>query len=1195
MIILAFALVFLAFVLLFIGAVAIFLRLKHRSGNKYFTIAFVIWIFVIAFAIRAACVFSIADWNWDNNNFGQNIIDSLDLIYSTFGGLTFEGQGFDETAPAAAFGYYMSILWLAVTYLFVITLGLNYELDSKVRLFFYRHPKISGIVNRSKKKKLKELAKDNKNYFTSEIFIFTSITEDSLILAKSIEEHSKERNREPIIIFAGYNIPPYDKEDELHREIMMNGYIYQSFYKSKVDDKEKPLLELLKFAKKDKPIEALFARRVNVFSLNNDKNEVGFESSNSDISFKDIDASLNSYFEELDGNDDVKKEQNERNEKVLYEIINRGIDFEAKRNKKYDYTYPGLNYLKYFILSNSTVNHEFYDKQITNLLKKYFLVPTLIKKILINKRLNNEGLYHELLLGIAKANEEKELEELKKFGDSAKEEFIKKAEFVKEKDLVVELAKKQGKNFEELSLEELVNLYYVVINDRLLKDRKVNVLSSSYQGDKYTYDLTFEKDISELINLDYLKNLSYIKDVKLINKNKNDKIIRLEIDYKPVVELVDVKGLESVFGFLKLVFQTKVINESYLAGMDLVKKRIDLQINSINVDLDKYKNSGELRYRYAINRVKNIIENKKNIESASKSIPLEQNIKEDTTPVEDLLKEIAPKGLSGSELDDFYADRIEAINNKNDETAFRVLILGFGQTGQMALNNLFVNTASIEPDLNKKFKRGDRYIPSRFIAHIFDSEISKNLGIFAQIHPSYLVKKVKNKTDYTSKDVTNPAKNRFYNLDHLLEFYNEDYAGHFAEIDELMKFPFIYGHETNCKDVGFLEEIDDITGNIDANKKNNSLGKINAFVIALGDDEQNIAVANAIIQNIRQEIYHRDPMIYTFNKGIKNAEKVVKMIDSLPLVKYSCVRGDKLYIVYKTFEEIESTQILNAIREIEGDSGIEIIDSQRKIYFHQTIYVNVRDEKNLSRLNWRDEIEDNNHPGVYVRTFGNREDLYSYDSVIDEKDAIRFQHIYHAVDDYFNESNIYSLPDSESRVNTLIDEVHRDRIFDLLESVDKNRAKDKRDYLNLISYKKESNIYASQFSKYFETYISKIGFNEVCKKENREMLKYLAVLEHVRWCRFCISYGYIYSGTFEYMYKPYHKGWNKDSFSYYKSIGFIDNIKDFGKGFLKLHVDLLPYTYEGHNYLDVGAEIYDYANVIFPSLKIYKESGEQNE
>lgn len=894
MFILSFIVVILVFIAAFIATIAIFLNNGHKDkniGNKKYMFTFLVIIFLISFVLRFIAVSLIASYEFTNESFVDGLIRSIELLYVTGGGLTFEGQDLGAFAlkPLAAILYYGSILWLAATYLFIISLGINYELSSAARLKF---------LNKKKKK----------------IYIFTSITEDTLILAKSIEEHHEnKKEEEPLIIFAGYDIPPFDKDNELHRDIMAGGYIYASLFKNKNKKFMKTLVEALGLANKNSILKTLIDKRIRIFAMGNDKACYGLESKNSDDVFDDI----NTFF---------LNSLCDKDEKVSPERIASIVNLDVKDNALQ------TQYIDYYVLSNSTVNYEFYSKRM------YDTITSFIDKKYLN--------------------------------------------------------------------------YFLCY-----KDNKVELLEAKPQK---------EAGFSVFC---------------------------------------------TVYNYFLALFQIRVINEAYLAGDDLIKGRHKVEYKNIRYDISRYLSINNDRYKFAINRIADYVNNEGNNPFAVKETKYKQ--KADLSPEE-------------KDLD--YINRIEHIK---DEKRFNTLFLGFGQTGQTVLNNLFVDTVGVEPKEGNDY---DKFIPTRFVGYVYDINISQSAGVFAQTHPSYLVKRVnKNKDDM------------LFNYQALVDFYSKDFPGDFEEIDELTKFPLIYCYEKNCKDLDFLEDIDGSTGLLGKNAPGKLLSKINAIVIALGKDEDNINVANAILQNIRQELYHSD----FSNQDI----------------------------------------------------------------FYQTIFVNIRDEKNISRLNWHNEIEEVRHPGVNVVVFGNREKMYSYDSIISRRKYVRMNNIYDVIGSFVynikeldKNDAILSL-DTRGVIKAEIDE--RNKVIGGL-----------RSYLTLSDYKKSSNKNAASFAEYYRVYIDALGIDYLDNDKERHLWKYLSYLEHNRWSRYAMSIGYIYSNTFM---KYAQDSSKSEYYDVYKEYGYLKPA-EYSKDILKLHNCLIPNSYPGKEYLPVDIECYDYANVVFVPL-----------
>ena len=897
-------------------------RCPKLVGKKGFHFVFIAVLLSITVIIRLLCVLTIAKSDFSTESFLDGVIKSIETIYVTAGGLTFEGQEAEETMKQVTIIiYYASILWLAATFIFVVTLGLSYEMSSRAILWQGR-------------KRAKH------------IYIFTAVTEDALVLANSIEDKHRDKNsgvynEKYLIIFAGNELEPYDKDNELHRKIMARGYIYQSYYKAKDKDLETPLLVKLGIASKCHPFRVLIKKHVKIFSLENDSREYGLESKNSDVVFDDIDEMIRMEFLERPKADSIS-------EKAILAFVQNNLDSKKMRLLGKEVNTPDLQYIDYYLLSNSTINYEFYDEAILEKLRNA-IEPNLLTKFLVTTN------------GVAQ-----------------------------------------------------------------LKDK----LEEGETG-------------------------------------------------------------VSLYTYVKSIFQIHVINESYLAGEDLIKKRRAIQIEDIKQDVALAKQDEGYRYkRFAINRIKSLNEKSSDKNNNSKvSVP-------DSVPnlvVSSLNKHSLNKRIQ-SDLE--YRKKIESQKN---EKRFNALILGFGQTGQMALNNLFVDTVSLEPSQPEKGINLDRYIPSRFVGYAYDLNMGQNIGIFAQTHPSYLVKKVgKNK-----------GENYFFNYDELVEFYGKDYPGQFKEIDELLKFPFVYASDRNCKDLDFLEDIDGGTGNLNEKTTGKTLGKINAIVICLGNDEENIKVANAILQNIRQELYNSD---------------------------------------------FTNTQ-----------------------YFYQTIFVNIRDEKNVGRLNWNDNIEAVRHSGITVRAFGNREDLYSYNSIIEDRRFVKVNNIYVSIEEYFKEIDpSYQMSGKEKNkhiLNPSIREKLKESIISKNDDMDSSRAR----FLRLSDYKKASNKSSALFSDYTSTYVNEMGIDELDSYENGKLWKYLGFLEHHRWNRYNMSCGYIYSKTFVDNMKTH-----KEDYAVYSQYGH--DAKEYSKSHLKIHKCLLPNSYPNIQYLDDSTECYDDGNILCASL-----------
>ena len=309
------------------------------------------------------------------------------------------------------------------------------------------------------------------------------------------------------------------------------------------------------------------------------------------------------------------------------------------------------------------------------------------------------------------------------------------------------------------------------------------------------------------------------------------------------------------------------------------------------------------------------------------------------------------------------------IINYTEDNTHSAIILGFGQTGQTALCNLYIDSLAVTKG-EKPEESGEQ---SRFIAHVYDKNIVEYAGQFEQNHPSFLISEVdsvKNKPNPLLEFIKNNPELNKHNLLELKKaleslgeeskhiFANEKslreyYRGHdFELIDKYLKFPHIYLYSKNGNSLDLLRRLDSAVGVVD--KVIDEWRKADSIVIALGDDELNIATANAILQDIRQELY-----------SSKEPSKNKHYVD---------------------------------------------------------IYVNIRNEKNRHRLNWNTALENKVHPYINVMPFGNADDMYSFNSIINNLKIKRIDSIYELTGENYL---TFSFLEDQKREKVSMDEIKK--------------------------------------------------------------------------------------------------------------------------------------------------------------------------
>ena len=330
-------------------------RLLRGKGIKNLNIICMAFVVIATLTIHLVCIATVSDF--EKKDFSTALVEGIEEIYKTLGGITFEGQDFNGGSGATLL-YFGSILWLAVTNALLIGIGVSYEFRCKLLFVFYRLLPYCCSIR--------------------PIFIFTTVSDDSLLLAKNImNDHDleirynlvrnkknggKHRNK-PIIIFAGDEIQPFDKTNELHQQIKIAGYYYFSFAKKEKNNKKgKPTryyllhrLFALKVILSSELFRFINRRDVYIFALSKDKDEKASEPKNTDIVFDDIESIAPILYKKF--------------RKIFKKIDIASVDSDSASERYMSDYYPRI---EYFALSYRDINHEFVDKSLNARIEKVF-------------------------------------------------------------------------------------------------------------------------------------------------------------------------------------------------------------------------------------------------------------------------------------------------------------------------------------------------------------------------------------------------------------------------------------------------------------------------------------------------------------------------------------------------------------------------------------------------------------------------------------------------------------------------------------------------------------------------------------------------------------------------------------------------------------------------------------------------------
>ena len=622
-------------------------------------------------------------------------------------------------------------------------------------------------------------------------------------------------------------------------------------------------------------------------------------------------------------------------------------------------------------------------------------------------------------------------------------------------------------------------------------------------------------------------------------------------------------------------------------------------------------------------------------------------------------------------------------NPKNNDHV--AIFLGFGQTGQTALHNLFIDTSTVSRGKNES----ENGIPPRFIAHVFDENIIDYAGQFEKNHPSYLI---------FDTDKEDP---KFANKEQLEKYYKNF---NFEEVDKYMKFPHIYLHRKNCNSLSLLQ---------DANPKAklpDSWEKFNSIVIALGDDEANIMTANSIIQSIRQKLYsnnyqqeyeHSYVDIYVNIRNDKNRHRLnwntlveegahpyvrvirfgnademysfkqiinnftIEKMNSIygltgnNYVNFEFVRGEKGPVdIASIRNQYKSTmRSLNEIMTIEGfvssiklDDFINEKNNYRGAYlsFLKSIYGKINDKEYIDaakdiadkekRTGYVNELKknlfnivfDRDYAGIYELVnessfkrfkgewkLGEKFDeriehhLEEYSKVVsyyafkrtvvelcsmllvvtyDGKDLFSFEDFKAIFLKQYNNISKRKMRDIKGNRKAIIASRYHIDVRDVTaDYLFQDISKTQRSFY-LDSYATDATRYALLFANYYDAYIRYIIEHGNGEKLSHEERNFLAQLEHLRWARYTMSRGAVFT---EEMNNPTSFTGIMDDSYIHSWTGYKD--KEYLKRYIKLHKDIVPFQiHQGDNpghYLDDWLEIYDYINALCAPFVVEENKG----
>ena len=395
-------------------------------------------------------------------------------------------------------------------------------------------------------------------------------------------------------------------------------------------------------------------------------------------------------------------------------------------------------------------------------------------------------------------------------------------------------------------------------------------------------------------------------------------------------------------------------------------------------------------------------------------------------------KAIASAKACGKDM--LAGDRLPVADFVGNGGKYRVMVLGFGKTGQLALNALFSDTAYLDED----------GVQPRFVADIYDN--AAQVGLFSSEHPMYLCASAGD--NYSPMSEGEFEKKTEYQLNKIKDAFKPIAAEGYAteEIVEKTRLPRLVFHRVSCFEPDFFDELDRQTEKSGKNVSRKL--EYNAYVIALGDDESNIAMANALLDDFKHD-----------KRG------------------FDAVKGSVI------------------------------------------VYVNVRDRRNRCRIS-------PSEGRINVVLFGDASDMYTYRNIVDIEDDKKFNYAYQLLGGYtkydgkdkkIGEVTVHNKFEADiakifadfgtaAAAGEDFEKKVKDVVALLAERIDVDPEESEQKWMECTMMDRESNYGARRFGRLFAHIIDE------AKIVDDKLLMRLSEIEHIRWMRLMMAYGWIYSG-----------------------------------------------------------------------------------
>lgn len=481
--------------------------------------------------------------------------------------------------------------------------------------------------------------------------------------------------------------------------------------------------------------------------------------------------------------------------------------------------------------------------------------------------------------------------------------------------------------------------------------------------------------------------------------------------------------------------------------------------------------------------------------------------------------------------------------------------IGFGSRGEAIAREIYIKTASAEYGKECTDKDGKKtsikFIPRKFFAEVFDKEAKRIGGIFRANHPNYLLvtKNEENVINKICKVKKDELKKLFgkgiksedidtacRHIKSVGALFAEPKKIFVGKYDESLPKPIYRFRQTDCREFKFFDIIDKKTGkdcaglasgaapvvkkilklSCDFKERNTEATEVETswekyfngvyypkvIVVATGDDDLNIQIANTVIQDVLQESNTVSQYLLVHIADKNNNHRVIKPDNSY--LKVLTVGNFNDIYQYKYISDDDPSRYHFTYKKIDDNikEGFNAIGVSAE-------YINgkVTKEENAKNAIRCFYALTEHSLGALQETLRTLKEKKLYKNVIND-----FQKSI----DQLQQSSFYSPNDWNDEILKIAKKFVESMLEEKKGSSEKNTDKRKINMNQCYNEFNKISLWQQYSNLQVCTFASVLGFlakQTIGKPEKDYDFRLLSAIEHDRWMRLHMAFGWIYGET----------------------------------------------------------------------------------